>query len=97
MRLCCALQQSGFYTGVLLRKAKEMKNYVEKDARGEGLHSIGQLFCTDLGCEKPHSFPCFAWRDLNLRPSRVVECYRVFWDRVIIATVPEAVPFQIDQ
>lgn len=25
VRLCCALQQSGFYTGVLLRKAKEMK------------------------------------------------------------------------
>lgn len=52
---------------------------------------------TDLGCEKPHSFPSFAWRDLNPSPRRVVECYRVFWDRVVIASVPEAVPFQIDQ
>lgn len=39
MRLCGALEQSGSYTGVLLRK-----EVGEKDARGEGLHSIDQLF-----------------------------------------------------
>lgn len=55
-RLCCALQQSGFYTGELLRTAKEIMRYVEQDARGEGLHSINQLFGSEVKWLKPTGF-----------------------------------------